>query len=143
MIIHQIDFGTPAYDEAIRLREEVLWKPLNLSFTTQNIEREVEDVHIGLYNDYSVLVGCLSIGLQHEEIATIYQVVVKNILHKSGVGKTLLSYAIDWASSHQYHAIQLDAHSEVIGFYEKLGFHKFGKPFYAANIKHYQMKMEF
>ena len=39
MALKIIDFGTPEYQQMIKMREEILRKPLVLSFTESEIEK--------------------------------------------------------------------------------------------------------
>ena len=48
-----IDFGTPEFDEALRLRYDVLRKPLQLEFETEDIATEYDSFHIACYDQYS------------------------------------------------------------------------------------------
>ena len=40
MALKIIDFGTPEYQQMIKMREDILRKPLGLSFTESEIEKE-------------------------------------------------------------------------------------------------------
>jgi hypothetical protein len=44
MALKIIDFGTPEYQQMIKMREEILRKPLGLSFTESEIEKEKDNL---------------------------------------------------------------------------------------------------
>ena len=64
MHILQIEFATPEYDEAVRLRYEVLRRPLGLEYTPEQLAAEYSDIHLAAFDASGRLVGylCLTPG---------------------------------------------------------------------------------
>lgn len=75
-----------------------------------------------------------------EDYAKIERVCILKEYRKFGYGYKLMEYLIDYCKTLGYREIQLGAQTKAIGFYEKLGFIKFGDEFLDANIPHYKMK---
>lgn len=47
----EIVFGSPEYDDTVWLRTEVLRKPLNMEFKTEDLALEYDQYHFGLYDN--------------------------------------------------------------------------------------------
>jgi len=54
-----VDFGTPAYDETVRLRRDILRIPLGLEFYVKDLKLEYNQYHLAGYDQSGNLVGCL------------------------------------------------------------------------------------
>lgn len=84
-------------------------------------------------------IGAARINPKHE-YAKIERVCILKEYRKHGYGYKLMEYLIDYCKALGYMEIQLGAQTTALGFYEKLGFIKFGDEFLDANISHYKMK---
>src|ERR1700712_2217611 len=51
MALKQIDYGSREYEMMVKLRNDLLRKPLGLSFDPKELEKEKEDVLIGAFED--------------------------------------------------------------------------------------------
>lgn len=139
MYVIPIDFGTPAYDETVDLRDRILRQPLNLQFTPKQLEVEFKDIHLACYNENAQLLGCLVIMEIDETTIKMRQVAVDNKLQRSGVGTAMVNACEQYGKDNNYQKIVLSARDNAIPFYEKLGYKKIGKPFTEVTIKHYKM----
>jgi len=54
-----IDFGTPAHDETVRLRRDILRIPLGLEFYAKDLALEYDQYHLAGYDTNGDLVACL------------------------------------------------------------------------------------
>ena len=59
MALKMIDYGTQEYKQMIQLRMDMLRKPLGLSFSAEDLEKEKNDVLIGAFEDDKLLGCCL------------------------------------------------------------------------------------
>jgi len=59
MPIRQIDHGTKEYLQMVDLRNEILRKPLDLTFTEEELENEKDDILIGAFEEEKILGCCL------------------------------------------------------------------------------------
>lgn len=139
MPVRQIDFGTAEYKKAVQLRYEILRKPLHLSFSAEELEKERKDLHIGAFDDDELLACCL-LTVVDENSVRLRQMAVQNRMQKKGIGAALMRYAEDIAADKGFKEITMHARKTATGFYEKLGYKICGNEFMEVSIPHYIMK---
>lgn len=140
MKIHPVDFGTPEYDELIRLRYRVLREPLGLEFSEEELTKEFEDTHLALYDDAYQLMACLVLSPEPGGQVRMRQVAVVPEKQKAGLGRKLVGYSEDWSRRAGFTEMVLHAREQAVTFYEKLGYKKVGKKFEEVGVPHWQMK---
>jgi hypothetical protein len=59
MALKIIDHGTKEYQQMVKLREDILRKPLGLTFDTQELEDEKKNLLIGAFEDDNMLGCCM------------------------------------------------------------------------------------
>ena len=59
MALKQIDHGTKEYQQMVNLRNEILRKPLGLTFTPEELAKEKEDILIGAFDEDQMLACCM------------------------------------------------------------------------------------
>jgi len=134
-----IPFGTPAYDDAIRLRTEVLRDPLGLVFYKEDLAKEYDQYHLVCYSEQSMLLGCLVLLKTDDKTLKMRQVAVEPSCQKKGIGKLLVAESERFAATNGYKIMTLHARDVAVPFYKKLGYQTHGKPFTEVEIKHYKM----
>lgn len=139
MQILEVEFATPAYDEIVRLRDQVLRKPLGLEFSVSDLSREYTDHHFGCY-DKGYLIGCLNMRPLEEGVVKMRQVAVDPISQGKGVGSILVKAVEKWATNYGYEKIVLSARKEAISFYTKLDYTLAGEPYEEIGIPHHKME---
>jgi predicted GNAT family N-acyltransferase len=139
MTIFPIEFATPEYDEAVRLRYDVLRQPLGLVFTPEQLAAEYDNFHIAAYDQHSRLVGYLNLTPVDAKSVKMRQVAVAPMVQKSGVGTALVQYAESFAAAKGFHQIELHARDTAIPFYLRLGYSCVGEPFEEVSIPHMAM----
>lgn len=135
-----IPFGSPQFDEAIRLRDEILRQPLKLKFHPEDIALEYDSFHFGYYNEHWTLLGCLTMKPLETHSIKMRQVATSINYQSKGIGTQLVKHVEFWARSNGYQWIVLHARDEAVGFYEKLGYLKVGVPFKEVGIQHFKME---
>ncbi len=140
MYILQIPFATPAFDEWLALRDEVLRKPLGLKFHLKDIAQEWDSIHLACYSDQGLLLGGLVLKPLSDEEIKMRQVAVKPEAQGKGVGTHLAKAAEKLAFELGFRQMTLHAREEAVSFYKKLGYKITGKPFTEVNIPHRKMK---
>ena len=136
-----IEFGTPAYDQAVALRQKALLDPLQLEFLPQELQRECLDGHLACYSEHWRMLGCLVLGPEDSnQRLQIRQVAVREEVQKKGVGSALLQAAEQRAAAHGYREVVVAVHEKAQPFYQKLGYRKFGRSFTEKGIKHVRLK---
>jgi predicted GNAT family N-acyltransferase len=139
MPIKQIDHGTKEYKQMIDLRYEILRKPLNLSFTADELDKEKNDILIGAFEEEKML-GCCLLTKVDKYCTRLRQMAVQNNLQGKGIGASMMNFAENIAMDAGYRKIIMHARKTAIGFYEKLGYKVFGEEFLELSIPHYIME---
>ncbi len=139
MPIKQIDHGTKEYQQMVELRNEVLRKPLGLTFDETELEREKEDILIAAYEEEKLL-GCCLLTKVDNKCLRLRQMAVQNNLQGKGIGATMMNYAENVARDAGYNKMIMHARKTAIGFYEKLGYKVTGKEFEEVTVPHYVME---
>ena len=137
--IQLIDFGTPAFDEALALRNEILRIPLNLEFEISDINEEWDSYHFGCYDELNTLLGCLTLKPLSDGEIKMRQVAVLTNSQKRGIGKFLVEASEAFCQAHKFTKIVLHARKEAVPFYKKLSYKTQGKMFEEVGIPHYKM----
>jgi len=137
--IREIKYQTEDYNQELKLRDQVLRKPLGLSLYDENLKAEKDDFHIGAYtNDH--LIGVLILTKQNEKEIKMRQVAVSEQWRSIKVGTALVRYAEHYAKNEGYEIVLLHARKTAREFYMKLGYESVGEEFLEINIPHYCMR---
>ena len=91
MMICQIEFATPEYDEAIALRYEVLRRPLGLEFTPEQLASEWDNLHIAAFNDAGHMTGYLNLTPVNQAEVKMRQGAVMPSEQGNGIGAALVA----------------------------------------------------
>lgn len=141
MALKIIDHGTPEYREMVRLRNEILRRPLGLHFDESELESEKQNLHIAAYEDDQML-GCCMLVEDGPQTVRLRQMAVINDLQGKGVGRALMQFAENLARDRGYRKITMHARKNAIGFYEKMGYKVIGEEFEEITIPHVVMEKE-
>ena len=134
-----VDFATPAFDETLRLRDDILRKPLGLEFFPEQIAEEYLDLHLACYNEDFELVGCLVLTPKDDKTIKMRQVVVREDCQRQGVGRRLVEDSELVCQERGFKKMVLNARTTAVPFYLALDYKKSGKPFIEVSIEHYKM----
>ena len=139
MALKIIDHGTPEYQQMLKLREDILRRPLGLSFSADELEKEKENLLIAAYEDDQML-GCAMLVEEDPQTVRLRQMAVLNDLQGKGIGRALMNFAENLARDRGYKRITMHARKNAAGFYEKMGYKKVGGEFQEITIPHYLME---
>lgn len=139
MALKIIDHGTPEYHQMIKLRDDILRKPLGLGFTLQEIEDEKDNMLIGAFDEDQML-GCCMLVEENPATVRLRQMAVLNDLQGKGIGRALMNFAENIARDRGYKIITMHARKNAIGFYEKMGYKISSDEFLEITIPHYIME---
>jgi predicted GNAT family N-acyltransferase len=139
MALKMIDHGSKEYQQMVKMRMDILRKPLGLSFTDEELAKEKDEVLIGAFEDDKML-GCCMLIKQPDNTVRLRQMAVMNNLQGKGIGRALMNFAENIARDLGYKKLSMHARKTAAGFYEKLGYHKTGDEFYEVTIPHYVME---
>jgi predicted GNAT family N-acyltransferase len=136
----QIEFGTPEFDEALKLRDIVLRQPLNMTFDPEDIALEYDSYHIACYNANTFeLLACLILKPKDVSTVKMRQVAVHPDLQSKGVGSFLVAESENFAKRLGYKKIELHARDTAVNFYKKASYNIAGEVFKEVGIDHYFM----
>jgi N-acetylglutamate synthase-like GNAT family acetyltransferase len=141
MALRIIDHGTREYQQMVQMRIDILRKPLGLTFTTDELEKEKGEVLIGAFEDEKML-GCCMLVKQDSKTCRLRQMAVMNNLQGKGIGRALMNFAENIARDLGYKKLSMHARKTAIGFYEKLGYNVAGNEFEEVTIPHFVMEKE-
>jgi predicted GNAT family N-acyltransferase len=141
MALKIIDHGTPEYEEMVNLRNEILRRPLGLSFSPEELEKEKDNLLMAAYEDDQMLGCCMLIEEGHQTVR-LRQMAVMNDLQGKGVGRALMQFAENLARDRGYKKITMHARKNAVGFYEKMGYRKVGEEFEEITIPHVIMEKD-
>ena len=139
MPIKQIDHGSKEYRQMVELRNEILRKPLDLSFKKEELEREKDDILIGAFEEDKML-GCCLLTRVDKNSVRLRQMAVQNNLQGKGIGATMLNYAENVARDAGYKNLIMHARKTAVGFYEKLDYKVTSDEFQEITIPHFIME---
>jgi len=141
MALKIIDYGTHEYRQMVKLRDDLLRKPLGLTFSKEELESEKENMLIAAFEDDDILGCCMLVEKDHET-ARLRQMAVLNNLQGKGVGSAILQFAENLARDRGYKKIMMHARKNTAEFFEKCGYKVSGTEFIGLTIPHYQMIKE-
>ena len=139
MALMQIDHGSPEYHKMVKLRDEILRKPLGLAFSREELEKEKDDILVGAFEDDKILACCLLTQTDPETVR-LRQMAVKNNQQGKGIGHSMILFAETLARDKGYKKLMMHARDSAIGFYEKQGYKTMGDQFIEVSIPHHVME---
>jgi len=137
----EIQFGTPEYDSALRLRDKVLREPLDLEFTQEQISQEWAVNHLVAIDPAGIIRGVLILQSQDANGTQVKmrQVAVDPNIQSQGIGSNLVKFSEAYAKINGAQQFVLNARTTAVKFYKKLGYKTQGKEFEEVGIPHYKM----
>ena len=139
MALKIIDHGSFEYRQMVKLRDDILRKPLGLTLAEEELEKEKENMLIGAFEEEDML-GCCMLVEKDPASVHLRQMAVLNDLQGKGIGRALMNFAENLARDRGYSIIFMHARKNVVGFYEKMGYVVSGDEFNEITIPHYVME---
>ncbi|MCA0397261.1 MAG: GNAT family N-acetyltransferase [Bacteroidetes bacterium] len=139
MALKIIDHGSVEYRQMIRLRDDILRRPLGLSFSQEELDKEKEEILIGAFEDDKML-GCCMLVKEDPRVIRLRQMAVSNNLQGKGVGRALMQFAENIARDRGFYTLMMHARKTAVGFYERLGYEITGSEFEEVTIPHFVME---
>jgi len=139
MALKIIDHGSPEYRQMVKLRDDILRKPLGLGFSPEELEKEKENMLIAAFEEEDML-GCCMLVEESPQHVRLRQMAVLNDLQGKGIGRALMNFAENLARDRGYKNITMHARKNAVGFYEKMGYRVSGAEFIEITIPHYVME---
>lgn len=125
----------------VKLREDILRKPLGLGFTPEELEGEKTNMLIGAFEE-DVMLGCCMLVEEKPGTIRLRQMAVLNDLQGKGIGRALMNFAENLARDSGYSILSMHARKNSVGFYEKMGYRIASDEFIEVTIPHYVMEKQ-
>jgi len=139
MALKQIDHGTKEYQQMVKLRTDILRKPLGLSFAPDELDMEKEDILIGAFDEDEMLACCM-LTKADQNCLRLRQMAVQNNQQGKGIGASMMNFAEILSRDKGYKKLIMHARETAVGFYEKLGYKVVGDKFTEVTIPHLVME---
>jgi N-acetylglutamate synthase-like GNAT family acetyltransferase len=139
MALMQIEYGSPEYHKMVKLRDDILRKPLGLAFSREELEKEKNDILVGAFDDDVILACCMLTKLD-EETVRLRQMAVRKNQQGKGIGHSMMLFAETLARDKGFKKLMMHARDTAIGFYEKQGYKTRGQQFIEVSLPHHLME---
>jgi predicted GNAT family N-acyltransferase len=139
MALKQIYHGSKDYEQMVKLRLDIMRKPLGLSFTEEELSKEKEDILIGAFEDDEII-GCCLLTKLDQHCTRLRQMAVQKNRQGLGIGESMMQFAENIARDRGFRRIMMHARETAIGFYERYGYKTKGDEFIEVNIPHRVME---
>jgi len=147
MALKIIDHGTVEYRQMVKLRDDILRKPLGLGFTPEELESERDNLLIAAFEDAIAKMVVLAVLMPI--VASVggnagsqTMAAVLNDLQGKGIGRALMNFAENIARDRGFKKICMHARANAVGFYEKVGYRVSGDQFMEVTIPHFLMEKQ-
>lgn len=141
MALKIIDHGTADYRQMVELRLQLLRKPLGLSFTPDELEKEKSDILLGCFEEDKLEACCILTEVDPSTVR-LRQMAVGAALQGKGIGRVLMNFAENIARDRKYSRLTMHARKSAVGFYEKSGYRICSDEFMEVTIPHFVMEKE-
>jgi predicted GNAT family N-acyltransferase len=135
----EILYGSELYAKELDLRNVVLRIPLGLSLYEEDLSGERGSRHFGILEGSSLL-ACAVLEPNGEGSVTLRQMAVSERARGLGVGSGLVGELERLAKGEGICEVVLSARVSAAGFYESLGYVRFGDEFLSVTIPHIKMR---
>ncbi len=125
--------------QMVHLRNEILRKPLGLTFSEEELRHEKDDILMGAFEDDKILGCCLLTKVDNTTIR-LRQMAVPNSMQGKGIGRALMIFAENIARDLGYKTLIMHARKTATGFYEKFGYAISGSEFNEVTLPHFVME---
>lgn len=134
----EIVWQTDLYDKELDLRDRLLRAPLGLTFDSEDLQAEQQQLHFGLLLGER-LIACVVAVHVDDTTVKLRQMAVEQEFQRQGVGTTLIRKTEAALSVRGYGTVELNARDIAVSFYERIGYQTVGEPFNEVSIPHYKM----
>jgi predicted GNAT family N-acyltransferase len=139
MPIKIIDHGSADYQKMIDLRMDILRKPLGLTFTEADLDKEKDDILIGAFEEEELMACCILTKIG-DDTCKLRQMAVRPKIQGTGLGAAMMNYAEQLAKDAGFKKMVMNARKTAKGFYEKLGYEIKGDEFVEVTLPHFYMQ---
>ncbi|MEO8206403.1 MAG: GNAT family N-acetyltransferase [Chthoniobacterales bacterium] len=131
-------FNTPEYESALRLREDILRKPLKIAWGEDAFGGDADCFHLGCFNQEK-MIGTLLLKPVDKVTLKMRQVAVALNCQRQGIGTGLVYFAEEFAREKTYQVMMSHAREAALPFYIRLGYQVVGEKFTEVTLPHYKI----
>ena len=136
-------FDGSGWNEMIALRHRVLRAPLGLTFSTEQLANEIDQLHLALWQD-DVLAGTLLLMPPDQDgEGKLRQMAIHPDMERRGLGTCLVRHGEAELQRLGATGARLAARETAIGFYRRLGYAVRGDAFIEVTLPHRLMGKRF
>lgn len=136
--IQEVAFASEEYREILKLRYEILRRPLGLEVSAKDVATDDKEFHIAAF-DNGKIIGCVVLRPITHDIIKLRQMAVYDAYQGKGIGTKLVRYAEELASSRGFKTMETHARTVAQSFYQKLGYVAEGEAFIEATVPNIKM----
>lgn len=134
-----IKYGSLQYEQMVALRDKVLRKPLGLSFTTEELAKDSNDILLGCFEGIE-MIACLIITQLPNQTYKLRQMAVDESRQNKGIGREIIQFAETIVIENKVQLIELNARKVAVEFYLKINYKIVGDIFFEVGIEHLRME---
>lgn len=127
-------------NQALKVREIVFINEQKVPLSEEIDQYENEAIHFLVYNKKNQPIATCRTRIYSDNKVKIERVCVLKAYRGLQIGKNLINFAEQEAKNQGFKVSVLSAQSQVLDFYQKLGYQVCSEPFIDANIEHYLME---
>lgn len=133
-----IDHGSESWIKAVKLREDILRKPLGSLFSPAELEEEKDHIQvIGQLNNKIIATAVL---VPEQENIKMQRVVVTDEFRNLNIGSKMMTFCEGYSASENFKMIYCHARDSAVNFYLQNRYIAEGDYFDEDGIPHLKMK---
>ena len=136
-----ITHGSKEWETAVKLREDILRKPLGDSFTPEELEEEKNHIQIAVFNANKII--GTAVLVPEGSSLKMQRVVVNDDLRNQNIGSKMMTFCENYAHSKGYQTMYCHARNSAVNFYSKNNYNAQGDYFDEDGIPHLKMYKNF
>jgi len=133
-----ITHGSRDYEDAVRLREAILRKPLGLSFSAAELAAEKGNIHIAGFLEGRPCASAMLVPQGSR--CKMQRVAVEAGRQGTGIGSAMLAFCEELARARGFREMYCHARSTAVPFYLKHHYAPEGEEFEEQTIPHRKMR---
>lgn len=135
-----IEHGTPQWHQAVKLRENILRKPLGSVFTPEELEEEKQHTQVvGILNNEIIATAVL---VPEGKFLKMQRVVVSDNLRNGNIGSKMITCCEELGRKQGFEIMYCHARNTAVKFYKNNGYKAEGEYFDEDGIPHLKMSKE-
>ncbi len=137
--IRKIKYNSPEYRQVLKLRNNILRKPLGLNLFDEDLSLDKNQLIYGIFIENKII-ACLQAVPLKDNTYKFRQMAVETKYQKMGFGRQLMEFVENELKKIDTEQIVLHARKTAVLFYQKLGYEIVSNEFIEVGILHNKMR---